>query len=71
MKVTLVISIILVFILIFNKYYSKKMANMPEEKRQEIKEAMEKSDAWMKKALIVLLLFIVALIIFNNMDSFH
>ena len=71
MKVTLVISIILVFILIFNKYYSKKMANMPEEKRQEIKEVMEKSDAWMKKALIVLLLFIVVLIIFNNMDSFH
>ncbi len=68
MKITLVLSIILVFILICNKYYSKKMANMSEEKRQEIKEAMEKSDVWMKKALIVLLLFIVALVIFNNLD---
>ena len=70
MKITLVISIILAIILIFSKYYSQKMTSMSDGKRQEIKKVMEKSDAWMKKALIVLLLFLVALIIFNNMDSF-
>lgn len=68
MQITLFILIILVLIFIFNKYYSKELANMSEEKKQEIKEAMKKTDAWIKKALIVLLLFIVALVIFNNLD---
>ena len=73
MKIAIVILIILsLFIPILNKYYSKKMANMSEEKRQEFKEGMGKFnawiDAWMKRALIVLLLFIVALMIFNNLD---
>lgn len=43
---------------------------MSEAKRQEIKDAMEKSDAWIKKALIILLLIIISLFIVNNLDLF-
>ena len=70
----IILSIIIpVFILLLNKFYwQKKWENMSEEKRQEFKEGMGKFnawiDAWMKRALIVLLLFIVALMIFNNLD---